>query len=53
MEKSTIKETISKLMDVKISLQQVEEIPSQVKQVLRELAHDNGESYQSIPKCSL
>ncbi|PWZ10414.1 Zinc finger protein CO3 [Zea mays] len=55
MEKSTIEETISELMDVKIPMLQVEEIPSQAEQVLiqnQQLPAMEKEK-QSVPECSL
>lgn len=55
MEKSAIEETISELMDVKIPMLQVEEIPSQAEQVLiqnQQLPAMEKEK-QSVPECSL
>jgi len=54
MEKSAIEETISELMDVKIPMLQVEEIPSQAEQVLIQTQLPAMEKEkQSIPECSL
>ena len=54
MEMSAIEETISELMDVKIPMLQVEEIPSQAEQVLIQTQLPAMEKEkQGVPECSL
>ncbi|PAN17721.1 hypothetical protein PAHAL_3G151700 [Panicum hallii] len=54
MEKSAIEETISELLDVKIPMLQVEEIPRQAEQVLIQAELPTMEKEKpAIPECSL
>ncbi|CAL4909895.1 unnamed protein product [Urochloa decumbens] len=54
MEKSAIEETISELLDVKIPMLQVEEIPRQAEQVLIQAELPTMEKEKpTIPECSL
>ncbi|OEL29994.1 hypothetical protein BAE44_0008986 [Dichanthelium oligosanthes] len=53
MEKSAIEETISELLDVKIPMLQVEEIPRQADQVLIQAELPTMEEKQAISECSL
>jgi hypothetical protein len=54
MEKSAIEETISELLDVKIPMLQVEEMPRQVEEALIQVELSTLEKEKSsIPECSL
>ncbi|XP_062180690.1 uncharacterized protein LOC133885073 [Phragmites australis] len=54
MEESAIEETISELLDVKIPMLQVEEIPRQAEEVLRQVKLPTMEKEKSsVPECSL
>ncbi|TVT99017.1 hypothetical protein EJB05_55647 [Eragrostis curvula] len=54
MEKSAIEETISELLDVKIPMLQVEEMPRQVEEALLQVELSTMEKEKSsIPECSL
>ncbi|KAL6620825.1 hypothetical protein ACP70R_035964 [Stipagrostis hirtigluma subsp. patula] len=54
MEKSAIEETISELLDVKIPMLQVEEIPRQAEEALRQVELRAMEKEKSsMPECSL
>jgi hypothetical protein len=54
MEKSAIEETISELLDVKIPMLQVEEMPRQVEGALVQVQNSTTDKERSsIPECSL